>query len=80
MNHEEKLQLSDLHREIVGTDRKDYKDGLSYRMSALEHDVMQLKASNRRIHTLLIGIAIGIGVGAIMFGLMTVKELINYIK
>ena len=72
--------IAEIKREVVGTERVDYTDGMGYRLRRLEEDVRSLKDSNKKMKTLLTGIAYGIGIGGLIFGFITVKELFDFVK
>jgi hypothetical protein len=72
--------IEDIKREVVGSERLDYTDGMGFRLRRVEEDIRSLKDSNRKMRTLLIGIAYGIGIGGLIFGFITIKELVGFIK
>lgn len=72
--------VNEIKREIIGSERNEYTDGIAFQVRRLEEDVRELKDSNKRIRTLLVGMAIGIGLGGLVFGFITLKEFLGFVR
>jgi hypothetical protein len=72
-------QVSDI-LELLEGDKNKRRKGVFARFDEMEARMDVMEKGYRRIYTLLIGIAIGIGIGGVLFGVWGLKEFIGVLK
>lgn len=72
-------QVSDI-LELLEGDRNKHQKGIFQRFDEVEGRLDIMERGWKRIYTLLIGIAIGVGVGGVIFGVWGLKEFLSAIK
>jgi hypothetical protein len=71
--------VSEMYRSLKG-DSFNREKGLIERFYEFEERLDEMEKGYKKLYTLLIGIAIGIGLGGVVFGAWTLRAFIDVVK
>lgn len=78
--HQIKNEVSELKRAVIGTERHDFNDGIEFQFRRMQEEFREMKATYAGLRKIVIGIAIGVGIGSLIFGFITLKEFVGFVK